>query len=167
MLIRNAALALEAGQSEGKGRIEAYRPVMHSRARPRLSLHAELRHAGDRGQLSVHYQPTVDLRSGRLLDAEALLRWSHPELGSVSPAEFIPLAEETGLILELGRWVLTEACRQAAEWSPRRGWAGLPGISVNLSGRQLADERIVEDVSGIVRAAGLEPPTSPASRSTS
>ncbi len=156
-LVRNAALALGNGKAEGKGRIAVYEAKMHLRAQRRLSLHGELRRAGERGQLAVHYQPTVELGSARLLGAEALLRWRHPVLGSVSPVEFIPLAEETGLILSIGRWVLREACRQAAEWSPRHGWAGLPSISVNLSGRQLADDRIVGDVAAVLRETGLDP----------
>src|SRR6185503_516619 len=109
-------------------------PAMNAPAARRLALLGELRHALDRGEFHMHYQPQVDLASGALTGAEALLRWTHPEQGEVSPSEFIPLLEETGLILTVGEWVLSKVCQDLAEM--QRDGAGPPRIAVNLSARQ-------------------------------
>ncbi len=133
-LLRNGQSALHAARAGGQGQIAAYRPAM-SRARlDDLALEERLRGAIGRGEMSLHYQPQISLQTGRIIGAEALLRWQHPELGAVPPSRFIPLAEETGLIQELGAWVLDEACRHWRDW--RAAGAGPPPVAVNLAAPQ-------------------------------
>jgi diguanylate cyclase (GGDEF)-like protein len=148
-LIGNADLALYAAKEGGRGRAAIYLPQLGERSRRAAAIDHELAQAVQRGQVSLHWQPCVDARSGLVRSAEALLRWSHPELGAVSPAEFIPVAERTGLIVDLGTWVLREACRTAAE--------RLPGlrIAVNISGVQLHDDRFVALVRNTLTEFGL------------
>jgi diguanylate cyclase (GGDEF)-like protein/PAS domain S-box-containing protein len=155
-LIRNADLAMYAAKADGKGRSAIFEPDMHSAARKRLLITGELRRALEDGQISVNYQPLVRLSDGRMLGAEALLRWTHPELGSVPPVEFIPLAEDTGLIDSLGSFVLHEACRQLAIWQVEH--TRHPDyVSVNLSARQFQREgAVVEDVVHALDQAGLD-----------
>jgi diguanylate cyclase (GGDEF)-like protein len=152
-MIRNSGLALAAAKREGPGHIRSYHSAMRTVARRQLALMEELTHAIDRGELHVHYQPLVILGTGRLRGAEALLRWNSARFGAVSPAEFIPLAEDTGLIVPIGRWVLEQACRDATSWSPRDRALG---VSVNLSGYQL-DDTIVPYVDDALRRSGLAP----------
>jgi diguanylate cyclase (GGDEF)-like protein len=118
-LLRNADVAMCAAKAGGKDRFELFRPDMHADMLQRLELEAELRHAAERGELVLHYQPIVELGSGRVTRVEALVRWQHPTRGLLSPAEFVPLAEDQGMIGPIGRWVLTEACRQARCWQDR------------------------------------------------
>ena len=127
--------------------------VMGARARNRLDLEADLRRAIDRGELCLHYQPEVELSTRRIVGMEALVRWDHPERGLLLPSEFVPVAEETGLILPLGRQVLNEACRQAREWHVRFPSDPPRRMSVNVSGRQLPT--LVPDVEQA--QTGLEP----------
>ena len=138
-LVRDADAAMYRAKEQGRGRIELFDHAMHARVMRRLGAEAELRRATDRDELRLHYQPIVAVDDGAVVGVEALVRWEHPERGLVPPAEFIPLAEETGAIVPLGRWVIAEACRQAGEW---------PGLkmSVNLSTRQLADPELVDNV---------------------
>ena len=119
----------------------------------RLTLERSLRDAVERGEMEVYYQPRVDIKTRRAVGFEALVRWNHPQLGLVSPAQFIPLAEETGLIIPLGEWVLRTACRQNREWQA----AGLPPvrISVNLSAAQFTQQDLFEVVTGILEEVGL------------
>ncbi len=133
-LIRFADVAMAKAQEAGTSSFLYYRDEMDQRAKEQLRLETELRAALTLGQMELHYQPKVSLRSGRIVGAEALLRWRHPERGMISPGVFIPLAEETGLIVDIGNWVLDEACRQIRAWQD----AGLsmPPIAVNLSARQ-------------------------------
>ena len=133
-LVRFVDVAMTRAQEAGGGNFLFYRDEMDQRARAHLRLESELRAALADGHLELHYQPKVSLRSGRMVGAEALLRWRHPERGMISPGVFIPLAEETGLIADIGSWVLDEACRQIRAW----GDAGIamPPIAVNLSARQ-------------------------------
>jgi EAL domain-containing protein (putative c-di-GMP-specific phosphodiesterase class I) len=128
---------------------------MNDRVNERLSLEHALRRALERKEFLLHYQQKTDLRSGAIIGAEALVRWNHPEWGLVRPARFIPLAEETGLIVPLGEWVLREACRQAREWMDH----GLkPGVvSVNLSARQFRQEGLVRAVSRVLEETRLDP----------
>ncbi len=158
-LLRNADLALYDAKARGKGRHAFFDPSMHAVAVERVALEAALREALDRGEFRVVYQPIVDLRDGRVVGAEALVRWQHRERGLVSPAAFIPLAEETGLIVPLGRWVLDEACREAAGWNAAPGVdaAGGVHVAVNVSGRQLARPEFVDEVAAALAATGLAP----------
>jgi diguanylate cyclase (GGDEF)-like protein len=156
-LLRNADVAMYRAKRSGEaGAYATFEPSMHAAVVERLEMEADLRRAIERNELVLHYQPIVELASGRVAGLEALLRWAHPRRGLVMPFEFIPLAEETRLIVELGRWVLHEACRQAAQWrdDPQ---TGRPWVSVNLSGLQLLDGDIDADVAAALAAAGLEP----------
>jgi EAL domain-containing protein (putative c-di-GMP-specific phosphodiesterase class I) len=140
-------------KSQGKGRIVRYKRSMRDATLGRIQLKADLLLGLERGEFGIAYQPIVDLRNSSALGAEALLRWSHPRLGPIGPAGFVPLAEESGAIIPIGRWVLREATRRAREWQlaldrPVR-------MSVNLSARQLADPHLVESVSASLSAAGL------------
>ncbi len=154
-LMRDADLALYVAKSRGKNCAVHFEPEMHSAAVARLQLTGELRHAIERAEFVVHYQPIVDLHDGSLLAFEALVRWEHPVRGRVSPAEFIPLAEECGLIVPLGLHVLERALSAAVLWTSAHG-RGIP-VSVNLSGRQIAEATVVEDIAGILRVTGADP----------
>ncbi|MCW2599705.1 MAG: hypothetical protein JWM02_1534 [Frankiales bacterium] len=154
-LLRNADLAMYMAKQNGKGRFEMFRPAMHEEAVRRLETSADLRRGIEGGQLEVFYQPIVDVHTATAIGAEALVRWHHPSRGLVGPVDFIPVAESTGLIVPLGKWVLTEACRQAQSW--RR--SGLTDdsfyISINLSARQLQDPALLDDVAAALRDSGL------------
>ena len=149
-LVRDADAAMYRAKEQGRARFEMFDLAMRSRALERLAQEAELRHAIERDELLLHYQPIVALADGSVRGLEALVRWEHPERGLVPPGDFIPLAEESGLIVPLGRWVLGEACRQAAAWSS-------VGVAVNVSTRQLVDRRLVTDVADILSRTGLDP----------
>ncbi|MDQ3415841.1 MAG: EAL domain-containing protein, partial [Actinomycetota bacterium] len=153
-LLRNATLALTSAR-ESSSRTATYTVEISTRARRRLRLHGLLQGAIGRGELSLVYQPQIDLATARLRAVEALCRWQHPALHAISPAEFIPLAEDTGLATELGGWVLREACRQAARWSHE-----LPEplrVSVNVSAHQLMDSAVTDTLVSVLRATGLSP----------
>ncbi len=154
-LVRNADAAMYRAKARGRNAYDFYTEALTQRAMERVQLETELRQALARGQLSVHYQPLVELASGRLVGAEALLRWRHPELGEVSPERFIPIAEETGLICEIGAWVLREACRQAKAWLD----AGLPigTVAVNVAGPQIQRSDFVATVRQTLAETGLAP----------
>jgi EAL domain-containing protein (putative c-di-GMP-specific phosphodiesterase class I) len=130
---------------------------MHARALERLRTETALRHALERGEFELYYQPLVDLESGRVTELEALLRWRHPERGVVPPLDFIPLAEETGLIVPIGGWVLTEACRQTRDWQRRFAREVPLAVSVNLSVKQFGQTSFARTVSDTLRATGLDP----------
>jgi EAL domain-containing protein (putative c-di-GMP-specific phosphodiesterase class I) len=144
-LLRNADLAMYQAKSRGKDRYELFEPSMHAAIVRRLELEGDLQRAVDRGEFCLCYQPIVRLRTGRIVGVEALLRWRHPERGLVPPAAFIPLAEETRLIVPIGRWVLREACRQAALWRESRPALA---IAVNLSSMQLQQPELAAEVAG-------------------
>jgi diguanylate cyclase (GGDEF)-like protein/PAS domain S-box-containing protein len=155
-LLRNADMAMYAAKSGGKGRTETFSPTMHMAAQKRLQLSGDLRRALRDGELVVHYQPLVDLGDQRVLGCEALARWEHPELGNVPPQDFIPIAEETGLIIPLGRWILGEACRQAREWQLARPDEKPIYVSVNVSPRQFRQPgTVVEQVSSALAESGV------------
>src|SRR5919107_1690958 len=146
----------------GKGRHVMYEQGMLDDALERLELEGELRHAVERGELRVHYQPIFELDGERVTAVEALVRWQHPRLGLVPPARFLSLAEETGLIVPLGRWVLEEACRQVAEWRHRALAEGRVEeapltVAVNMSGRQIRDLAFVSDVRDALARSALPP----------
>jgi diguanylate cyclase (GGDEF)-like protein len=162
-LLRNADVAMYAAKARGKRQAVHFERSMHERALTRLHLEEDLRAAvtelsedNDRTAFRVVFQPIVALDTEQVVSAEALLRWHHPDRGILSPTEFIPVAEDTGLIIPLGRWVLTEACRAAAAW-PVCSDGSEVGVSVNLSGRQLQDATIVDDVEAVLAATGLAP----------
>jgi diguanylate cyclase (GGDEF)-like protein/PAS domain S-box-containing protein len=157
-LLRNADMAMYMAKSRGKARYERFEPGMHAKALERLELQADLRLALDRGgEFTLLYQPIVMLQTGDVKGVEALVRWNHPERGVLTPMQFIPLAEETGLIVPLGRWVLREACRQAALWQARRGTGHPLTLTVNVSGHQLQYEAVVDDVRRALSDSGLDP----------
>ncbi|HZU77641.1 MAG TPA: EAL domain-containing protein [Dehalococcoidia bacterium] len=155
-LVREADLAMYHAKSSGKGRIARYERGMLESAELRLQLEAELQKALEGGQFRLHYQPIVTLGDEEIVELEALVRWEHPELGLLPPAQFLPLAEAPGLIVPLGRWVLREACRQAAEWRALREGRPLV-VAVNLSARQLIDSRLEDDVLAALAEAELPP----------
>ena len=152
-LMRDADAAMYHAKSNGKNRFETFEPAMHERAVERLLLETDLRAALDEHQLQLAYQPIFDLATGQATAAEALVRWQHPRRGAISPAEFIPLAEETGLIVPIGRWVIEEACRQTADWR-RNGLADL-SINVNLSVLQFDDPDLIDHVRRTLDITGL------------
>jgi diguanylate cyclase (GGDEF)-like protein/PAS domain S-box-containing protein len=156
-LLRFADVAMKRVQQDGEGGVGGYlfySPDMNQRAKEQLRLEGDLRRALADRQLRLHYQPKVSLRSGRIVGAEALLRWPHPDGGMVSPGKFIPVAEETGLILELGSWVLEEACRQIRQWLD--AGVAVPPIAVNLSARQF-DPQLPARLQAVLERHGLAP----------
>ncbi|MFO7597618.1 MAG: ammonium transporter [Desulfocurvibacter africanus] len=156
-LLRDADIAMYRAKEMGKARFKVFNRLMHENAVRVLRLETELRHAVQNEELRVHYQPIVSVLSGRLEGFEALARWEHPVRGLVQPAEFIPLAEETGLIVSLGKWILTEACRQLACWDVECPEACGLNMSVNISGKQLMQEDLVEFIQGVLRETGIAP----------
>jgi diguanylate cyclase (GGDEF)-like protein/PAS domain S-box-containing protein len=156
-LLRQADVALYQAKAGGRACALLYDPAMDTNTEARLGLENDLRRAVERQQLVLHYQPDVDLATGQVTGVEALVRWQHPRLGLVPPLEFIPLAEETGLILPIGQWVLKEACRQAVAW--RRAQPQLQPLvmSVNLSARQLEAPGFIEEVAAVLAESGLPP----------
>ena len=156
-LLRSADTALYRAKEQGRARFEVFDTQMHEAAVRRLTLETDLRRALERGQLALHYQPVVVLQTGRIAAVEALLRWTHPERGAISPGEFIPVAEQSGLIVEIGAWVLDEACRQLCEWRRSFGDEAPDAICVNLSVKQLLHGGLTARVQGALTATGLEP----------
>ena len=156
-LLRDADAAMYLAKDRGKGAYAIYEPAMHAAAVARLELKVDLARAVADGEITLVYQPVVDLRSGEIRAYESLARWTHPERGPVAPAEFIPLAEETGLIVPLGRDLLFEACRQAAVFHAACVVGTPLRVSVNVSARQLASDGLVDDVREAVLAAGIRP----------
>jgi diguanylate cyclase (GGDEF)-like protein len=150
-LMKNADLALYRAKCEGRGGVRFYDPEMDERLQSRRALQSALRHAVQRGELRVDYQPIIDVASRRIVGAEALLRWQHPDLGLLLPGAFISLAEETGLIAPIGEWVLQQACRQATTWPEDIG------VAVNLSPLQFREPALVEMVDMALAGAGLAP----------
>ena len=155
ILIRNADTAMYHAKQLGKAAFQYYSAAMNAASVERLALETGLRHALEDGSLELHYQPQVEMRTGRIIGAEALLRWKHPQRGQISPASFIPIAEASGLIVPIGEWVLERACAQAAEWRE----AGLPRIpiSVNVSGVQFHRQNLCEIVRKKLDAFRLDP----------
>jgi diguanylate cyclase (GGDEF)-like protein len=156
-VLRNADLAMYRAKAAGRGGHEVFEPEMYNAVRERLELEADLRRALDCGELRLLYQPIVELDGGRTIGVEALLRWQHPRRGLVAPLNFIPLAEETGLIVPIGRWVLGEACRQGRRWQLAAPAGRAPTMSVNISGRQLLEPTLVAEVAEALAESGLEP----------
>lgn len=155
-LIRRAALAARHGLQQSPPALCLFRPEFETEAERRHHIERELRHAVQNDQLSLHYQPKVDLTDGRLVGFEALLRWTHPELGAVSPGVFVPIAEETGLIGPIGEWVMVHACRQRKQWLDAGHKDHI--LAVNLSGRQFDGGAVAEMVGNALKATGLPSP---------
>jgi len=153
-LLRNADVAMYQAKAMGKGTHCLFESSMHEAAVERLELEGDLRRAIERNELALHYQPIVDLGTSRLAGVEALVRWHHPERGLLGPDSFIPIAEDSGIILALGRWVLHDACATIAGWQD-----AAPGLSlaVNLSARHFAHPALLQDVSDALQSSGLDP----------
>ncbi|MEO5888090.1 MAG: EAL domain-containing protein, partial [Anaerolineales bacterium] len=155
-ILRDADIAMYRAKGQGRGRYEMFDTTMLARVITRLELESDLRKAVERQEFIIHYQPIVELGSRRIIGFEALIRWQHPTRGLVSPAEFIPMAEETGLIVSIGHWVLSEACRQVRAWQVQFP-ADLPlTVSVNLSARQCAQTNLVQRVAEVLQSTGLD-----------
>jgi diguanylate cyclase (GGDEF)-like protein len=154
-LIKNADTAMYQAKENGRQSYQFFKPAMNVRAVERQAIEESLRRALEREEFAVHYQPIVNLKTGEITGAEALLRWTHPVRGSVPPAKFIPIAEDCGLILPIGKWVLREACRQTRAWVD----AGLPltTIAVNISAMEFRSENFLPDVFAILNETGLDP----------
>jgi diguanylate cyclase (GGDEF)-like protein/PAS domain S-box-containing protein len=156
-LLRNADVAMYTAKDRGRNRFELFKPSMHQAMLDRMDLEADLRRAIDRGEFEVYYQPTVALATGWISGMEALVRWNSPERGFVPPGMFITVAEDTGLIVRLGAWVLEEACRQAVAWKQEFGSDAPRTMSINLSARQLQDDGLVASVAAILERTGIRP----------
>lgn len=154
-LTRNADVAIYQAKDDGKNRWRLFNQVLGDQRDERFSLVNDLHKALEMGELHLHYQPQIDSLTGQLVGVEALLRWQHPVAGMISPAKFIPLAEEQGLIVPIGEWVMREACRQMKEWQAQ----GLENVQVgvNLAGQQLMHERLLAMVDDVLQTTGLEP----------
>ncbi len=156
-VLRDADTAMHRAKSAGKGRYEVFDVSMHAKAVQMLTLETDLRKALDRGEFRLHYQPIVSLVDSALTGFEALIRWIHPRLGMVSPADFIPLAEDTGLIIPIGRWVLWQSCKQLVEWQDQFATSRKLTMSVNLSGKQLQDLDLVLQIQSILKETRMDP----------
>jgi diguanylate cyclase (GGDEF)-like protein/PAS domain S-box-containing protein len=155
-LLKNADAAMYRAKDTGKNNFQFYSAELSAKAFERLDVETRLRRALDRGEFLLHYQPIVDLERGRISGVEALLRWQHPDLGLVAPADFIPVLEETGLIVPVGEWVLHTACSQARRWQgPGIEWP--LRMAVNLSGRQFRDGSLVRSVDQVLKDTGMNP----------
>jgi diguanylate cyclase (GGDEF)-like protein len=154
-LTKNADIAMYQAKSEGKNNFQFYSEKLNANSLERLALESSLRHALERSEFRLHYQAKRDIAGGKITGMEALLRWEHPDLGTVAPMQFIPVAEETGLIIPIGKWVLKTVCLQSIEWQKQ----GLPALSiaVNLTARQFLDEQLLGDVASILAETGVAP----------
>ncbi|WP_139240568.1 EAL domain-containing protein [Geitlerinema sp. PCC 9228] len=154
-LLRDADIAMYQSKSRGKGGYQVFTPQMHTQNVTRISLEQELRQALRKGEIQVYYQGIFSLHHGRLSGFEALVRWQHPERGLISPGEFLPVAEESGLIVPIGWWVMRRACTQIAQWQSELAWSLPLTINVNLSQQQFFQPDMVEQVAKILRESGL------------
>ncbi|HFQ13840.1 MAG TPA: GGDEF domain-containing protein, partial [Gammaproteobacteria bacterium] len=154
-LLRNADIAMYRAKELGKNNFQYYSESMTARVFERLTLENNLRHALERNEFILHYQPQIDVRNGRIFGVEALLRWQHPDLGLVMPGNFVPLLEETGLIEPVGIWVLETACRQSCQW--HESGMGFLHMSVNLSSRQFNNSQFIGSLQNIIEETGVNP----------
>jgi EAL domain-containing protein (putative c-di-GMP-specific phosphodiesterase class I) len=158
-LLRNADLAMYRAKELGKNRWQMYDPSLHERAENRMAIAVDLRHAVERRELLAVYQPKVKLQTHTIVGFEALLRWRHPERGMMYPADFISVAEETGLIIPIGDWILGQACRQLKVWQDRFPNSPPLSMNVNLSVKQLSDPNLVTHIQRILSETGIPPET--------
>ena len=158
-LIRDADSALYRAKEHGRGGYEIFDEVMRSRVIEHMQIENDLRRAIQREELELHYQPVIRLNSGSIVSMEALLRWNHPDRGMVGPLSFIPVAEESRLIVPIGRWVIEQACRQASAWQQLKPDRAPMSVAVNISARQLADPELISHIEGSVRANRIDPST--------
>lgn len=156
-VLRDADTAMYYAKSRGKAQYAIFDATMHTHAVGLLQIEADLRRAIDRQELALHYQPIVALETGRVAGFEALLRWEHPQRGFIPPSEFIPIAEDTGLIIPIGRWALTEACRQMCRWRTQFPVLDTLFVSVNISCQQFMQPDLVEQIELILHETGMEP----------
>jgi Amt family ammonium transporter len=156
-LLQDAEVAVRRAKGLGGARCEVFDEAMHSRAVRRLRLEAELKNAVEMRQFRIYYQPIVNLADQRLMSFEALLRWQHPERGLISPMKFLEVAEDTGLLVSIGRWLISEICQQLRAWQIKRIAIDRVRISVNLSPSQLADAGLVNDLRSVLKETGIEP----------
>ena len=154
-LLRNADMAMYRAKGLGQARFEVFDRAMHAQALARLQLETDLRRAVERGEFVLHYQPIVTMRTGEICGVEALIRWMHPERGMMAPDQFIPVAEETGLILPIGRWVLKEACRNVRVWRVRYGEEAIGTVGVNLSAKQFSQADLADQIADALDSSGL------------
>jgi len=154
-LLKHADIAMYRAKEMGNNNYQFYTAAMNERALERLRIEGDLRNALERKELLLYYQPQVDLRTGRMVGMEALIRWKHPQLGMISPTRFINLAEETGLIVQMGAWVMHTACEQNKTW--QRMGLGYLRMSVNLSTRQFFQQNLVQQVAKVLEDTGLAP----------
>ncbi len=154
-LLKNADIAMYRAKDQGRNNYQFYSAQMNKHTFERLAMESSLRRALERNEFVLHYQPKLDLRTGAIAGVEALVRWQHPDWGMVSPGQFIPLAEETGLIVQIGEWVLKTACEQSRKWRDQ----GIPAmrVAVNLSARQFGQKTLLSDVAKIIADSGLTP----------
>jgi len=156
-MLRDADIAMYRAKAKGKAQYQVFDRSMHTHAMSKLQLETEMRQALQNGEFCLHYQPIVNLENDNLAGFEALIRWNHPKRGLISPGEFIPLAEETGLVIPLGRWILYESCRQMREWQKKNPWTTSLQMSVNLSSKQFLAPDLVEQVFAALIATQLDP----------
>jgi EAL domain-containing protein (putative c-di-GMP-specific phosphodiesterase class I) len=156
-ILRDADAAMYRAKENGKARYEMFDQAMHAGAIARLRLESDLRLAIERQEFVVHYQPIIALETGRLAGFEALVRWEHPERGQVVPGEFIPVAEETGLIVAIGQQVLEQACKSMVQWQRLSPTYRSLSLSVNLSSRQVSQQDLIEKIRGVLDESGIDP----------
>jgi diguanylate cyclase (GGDEF)-like protein/PAS domain S-box-containing protein len=156
-LLRRADLAMYTAKANGKNRFEVFDESVQSAMGERLKLFDDLQGAVERHEFVLHYQPTISIDTGEILGVEALVRWQHPARGLIPPLSFIPIAEESGVIVPLGRWILGEACRQLTAWQRSRPDSSMQSVAVNVSARQIHDPGFVQDVAAVLAQSGLDP----------
>jgi diguanylate cyclase (GGDEF)-like protein/PAS domain S-box-containing protein len=156
-MLRDADVAMYRAKAKGKAQYQIFDRTMHQNALQQLKFETEMRYALERGEFSLHYQPIIELKTNDLKGFEALVRWNHPTRGMVSPMEFIPTAEENGLILPLGKWILQESCRQLRKWQNHNSLAATIAISVNLSSKQFLQPDLSQQVAAVLEETGLSP----------
>jgi EAL domain-containing protein (putative c-di-GMP-specific phosphodiesterase class I) len=156
-VLRNADVAMYNAKANGKNRFSVFQPQMQKAIRDRLRIEADLTRALNKSELRLLFQPIVDLESGYLLGVEALVRWQHPTRGLITPSEFIGVAEETGQVIGLGRWVLNQACSAVNSWQRRMPRGRQLRVAVNVSGQQLQGSDLISEVTGALQHSGLDP----------